>query len=709
MQTNSTKHILRSLLAPALLSLTGFAVTMRWHAQFDAPLRDSAGGVAVATLAEGRDGVEKRPKRRLIWQEIPPGAELYRGDAVRTAPNAEGRVRLADGTVIAMEPNSLIILEETKGGLELNLVSGSLFVAKEAAPDRATTKTDKRALVTSIKAGATHLVLGATSTQLSLSKLEGAAATVAVAKGDVAVKAGEKQFTVKEGTAGTVDAQGLDVSSTIETTSPPPNAILAVTEGKASRVAFRWQPLSKEHLVHLELGTTREALRPATAEVAGDVGGLTFAVPDGIFYWQLKARLKNQPNKAAASVVLRAETVQLTPPELVSPAVGTTLFLEKETTEVELSWRRSPKAMSSRVQLAPESSFAKPILDKELQSSSELAVVLKREGRFYWRVLDEWEGREKPLVSAVRSFDVKKIRELAVPALVAPAQGAALTRLDEKPTFLEWQEVPGAEAYDVRVVGGDKPSLERRLDDTHLRLPTLAPGTYEWQVRASAGADSSSKWSSARKFSVNKVEKIAWTTNGEYTYRTQTPEIELRWKAGSPNVKSYRLRYARESDELAKAPWKKTSTNTAAVRHEEDGSYYYEVQGLGDQGQVVAVGEPRRVRLQPEKPLSPPELIAKSGILSAAANGTLSLRWRPVEHAASYVIELRSPESSGSRTFKSKGTEYRLSALMPGKYTIRLATVNARGEVGPSAPPRTIVVPDTSDLPPPSVQNLRVH
>jgi hypothetical protein len=50
---------------------------------------------------------------------------------IRTPPRTEGSVQLIqDETVVTLEADSLIVLEDTQGRLELNLVSGALLVEK---------------------------------------------------------------------------------------------------------------------------------------------------------------------------------------------------------------------------------------------------------------------------------------------------------------------------------------------------------------------------------------------------------------------------------------------------------------------------------------------------------------------------------------------------------------------------------------------------
>lgn len=700
---------LKSLIVPALLSALGFAVTIFWHARLETAerARESLSGVKVAHLKDGDRGIEKRPKARLIWQEIPKGTQLYLGDAVRTTSGAEGKVELDDGTVIAMEPDSLIVLETGTGGLELNLVSGSLFVAKETPKSPSATKT-----AAVIKAGSTKLVLGG-GTQLSLSKAEGAQATVAVVQGDVAVKSGSREFTVKQGSAGTVGASGVDTTALIEALSPKPNAVLPFKDDTPPRATFRWTPLSKDYAVELALGTARSALKVATAPVPGDRGSLSFEVPDGPFYWQLRARRASDAGKTLASVVLKAETVRLTPPLLLAPAPGAALYMAAKepgsppSVEVAFAWKPAAKAVESRIEIAADPSFAKPLFSKRLAGGSSFTAVMKREGRLHWRVVDSWTDLGA-ISSAAQSFELKARRALAAPKPKSPADAHSLTSSEARPITLQWTEVDGASEYQVMATREGRPVADKRTLDTKGALGDLPPGTYRWRVRAIDDEGSESPWSAERGFSVRKVLGLAWTGEAAQTYITPKPQVALKWRAGPDGTRAYRFRFARDESELKKAAWKRATSPELTLTLAGDGAYAFEAEALDDLGATLAVAPATSVTVQ-ALPAPKAPAFAETGPFQASASGAFVLRWHPVDLATSYVVDIRTTTGDAGKTYKAGQTTHGLTGLMPGTYKVRVAGVNARQVQGPFGPARLLKVPETSDIAPPSIQKLRVH
>jgi hypothetical protein len=93
----------------------------------------------------------------------------------------------------------------------------------------------------------------------------------------------------------------------------------------------------------------------------------------------------------------------------------------------------------------------------------------------------------------------------------------------------------------------------------------------------------------------------------------------------------------------------------------------------------------------------------------AAPDGTLSLRWSAVDGAAAYEIRLQDLKRKRSRSYAAKTTSFGLRGLLPGRYELRLRSLDSRPLAGPYGEPRLLEVPATSDIPPPALDDMQVH
>lgn len=327
----------RSLIVPAVLSALSLTATLLLFGKWEREASlDSPDAKPIAFLKANTEKIERRSRKRIIWQDIDEGGSIYSGDAVRTPPKAEGNVQLVRGdTIVTLEPDSLIVLDESNGRLELNLVSGSLLV-----DSKGTGKNPAAGPV--IRSGNTRLELGKSGTQLSLSKTKGAEANVAVAKGQVEIKAGDKKIVVEEGKIGTLSSGGVTTTVGLESLSPKPNETIIINRLPDGRGTFTWKPLAGEGRVHLELGAFRGEVKDVGANGPVGAGSVNAVVPVGTFYWRL-VRRDAAGKPGATSMVLRAEGVYQTPPSLYAPAAGEVVLIKPKAPGIDFSWSRPPK------------------------------------------------------------------------------------------------------------------------------------------------------------------------------------------------------------------------------------------------------------------------------------------------------------------------------------------------------------------------------
>jgi hypothetical protein len=706
------QSIARSLLVPALLSVTSLAVTVWW---FDKLEREASLGAPdaqpIAYLKAARDPIERRTKSRIMWQTLGEGGPLYSGDAIRTPPRTEGSVQLIqDETIVTLEADSLIVLEDTQGRLELNLVSGALLVEKrQEAPGKPAATTAKGPV---IRSGKTRLELGA-GAEVSLARAKGAEATVAVAKGQVEVAAGAKSLMVNAGQVGTVGSDGgVKAQAGIEATSPAPGAVIVLERADARVVAFAWRPLEEKGSVRLELGPQRTELHDAGAPANPATGALRAEVPAGTFYWRLVLR-GSDGKVLATSPVLRAEGVVPTPPSLYGPEALGSFVLAKDGVDVQFSWSRPARARDLTLQIARDATFSRAPSSTPVGDEQQRTMRLKSEGTYFWRVVARVDGVQGTVSSETRRFSVLQPEDVPAPALLRPAAAAALDESTVKANgvFLEWEKVPTAARYRVQVSAGGKVKSDEKVATAGQRLDGLLPGSYAWRVQALTEDGRESPWSVSRQFAVKRLPELRWSIEGgaKQDYVGEKPLAKLAWERGPDAARSWRFRSATSRAGLESAAWTATKRPEAVSRHAAEGTYFYEAQALDGKGLVVAASKPTALELRPSLEVDPPTLLAGKGDLKAAADGSITLKWSEVRGAKAYRVEIRDVQRGKTSETRSERTQHQLVSLLPGRYELRLRSEGRTSKPGKFGKTRIVVVPATSDAAPPESFDVKVH
>jgi hypothetical protein len=278
----------------------------------------------------------------------------------------------------------------------------------------------------------------------------------------------------------------------------------------------------------------------------------TYADETTLYYWALLpapaangAGASGDPlHSSAASFQKRSE-----PPTLLSPAKDAVLT----GTQPQFQWASVTGARNYRLQVSTDPNFGSKLLDNVVTPSTSYVSVTTypAQATLYWRVQANTETAISLDWSQVGTF------RQVLPAPTPSADGP--TRSDSIPVW-RWNSVPGAVAYDVRVVGpGGGNQLYRTLPTPAL-VPAQLTGTgvYRWQVRAEFSRNGSGTipgaWSPLTAFTrtVLAPTGLRAVVNGR--------SLLFRWQP-RPGIKAYHVEVSQRPDfarnldtELAEGP-----------------------------------------------------------------------------------------------------------------------------------------------------------
>lgn len=703
------------LMLPTIISIAGVVITQMWYLKVSKITFVKSSGVPIAILQQRNDRVERRPTTRLIWQDVDQGEQLYSGEAVRTTSSASGQIQfIQSGVTVGLEPDSVVIIEETNGNVALNLVNGGVFVKNDGPVEASKSKTS--AGQPTIKAGSKTISLTDKKSELNLSLSDSGQASLVVSKGNVAVTgaAGTQRETVKAGDSKAL-ATTVNAPAAITILSPKPNTVLPISS-KSSAMIIQWQPLSPAVTITLEMGSTRDKLNVVASAFAGNGGRATIQAKPGGFFWRLIARDK-AGKVSAQSPTMYNEGLALEVPRLLSNANGEHIFGAEADGAVaaKLSWSRPQGSESTILNVARDKDFKTILENKVFATGSEWVFTAKEPGTFYWRISAAWRGVDVSLTSQVGSFVVERQQELPIPNPESPKDNSKFTKpeIATSGIILVWSPLEGIPEYLVSISQqqADNSWREVKTAETTVaqyRLSNVPAGTWRWSVK-SKNKNRLSKLSSFQSFKVLDVARL------DTSSITTAPQIvasgnTLNLVVGSIPKTTARLRFrlVDNTSSLDKAPWLQgLSTGQLIAKVKALGKFQLQVEALDKNDQVVAVSDVVTFEAKLPDLLAAPELTGKATQIKANDSGNANISWTPVKGAASYVLSLNGPKPMKFRVNRS--TQLAVPGLLPGSYKLIVTAVDALGRPGDASKEFSVIVPRTNNLEAPKAKSIKIR
>jgi hypothetical protein len=236
--------------------------------------------------------------------------------------------------------------------------------------------------------------------------------------------------------------------------------------------------------------------------------------------------------------------------------------------------------VSYQVQLANNSAFSSPALDKTIESNSITLLTMLADGVYYWRVKQiDIPGRAPSAWSAV--WSVRILQPIpAAPVIIEPVNDAV--DISGLPVF-SWASVLNGVTYEIQVADNDgfsTPIIDNTAVTTSRTLALLSDGDYYWRVRAINAYATPGEWSPVNmlRIDVPPAAPGLVAPENEATDTTGTPTFS--WEDVTEAV-TYQLQVANEigfgSPILDETVMTTDSTSGTPL---ENGTYYWRVRAI---------------------------------------------------------------------------------------------------------------------------------
>lgn len=636
----------------------------------------------IARLAEHKNEVQRKPLRRLIWQNLGVNDSLYSGEQIRTQSNSSATIEILEtGDVIELEPSSLITLQTDDGKLQLDFLEGNLFIKSSGANDNLKLKTGDKEIALN-------------GAELSIGKSSTGQTDIQVFKGNV------------QGVTTSVDP--------FEPLSPLPYSEVYVSANET--VVWEWKrSLEPNSTVQLEVGSSRTKLSPLTdAKLEGN--RMQAKLPPGEYYWRLTATNPARPGEALRSKVYRVKVLAKKPPVPLSPDDKSVVRILDDNPVIGFRWANPGRLSNPVLEIAESKDFKTGYRTMSAEDREFTELSFKKPGTYYWRVTGYLKDSKEPLSSPIFTFTAAIDKALERPVPLFPDNGSDVkANASSNNVHLKWK--PAAEAKEYKVTVTNKNTKEKKeytTLSTDLALTGLAPGQYEWTVTAhfddSKTSEAKEQKSDTWTFTIHQLPEIEWkTADSTYYYESETPELFAEWNQPQASVSAYRVKIrpmddseASPKEELVKATYIKTKVNN-------EGPWLLQIEALDSSNNVVARTREKRVNVQ-MAPLPPAPVFSEDlpNPVHASRRGKLKLSWNSLPEARGYLVELLDKKGQPLRSEQTEKTEFTFSKLKPGTYMARVKAIDRAGRRGPASEARDVLVPETSDIKAPRVMKIEV-
>lgn len=351
-------------------------------------------GPAVASVKEAVGAVKTRPVSTLGWRDAQRGLEVHDGDAVFVPPGAAATLRFVDGTELAIDERSLVVIERPRSGVRnVALRQGSLSGVAGGT-----------ALTVSTPAGDARL----DPRSEAHFAVEGKALQVAVRKGTAEVKhqrlEGGQRATAAESGTRVLEAWPVTLEA------PEPQAHL-MFHGAPPPVELRWKGAG----ARVQLARDRLF---AFIETDAAVTGPRFTVETcarGVTWWRVV-----DPEGQPVSEARRFSCVEDVAPVALAPLNGE-VVLAPPGTNVGFSWTPLAGVTRYRLEFSATDDFKVIVATQQVQGTGARVALRLDEASWFWRVRadDDTESTSpsKPLRFRVIHKGIPEAPELLTPQI----------------------------------------------------------------------------------------------------------------------------------------------------------------------------------------------------------------------------------------------------------------------------------------------------
>lgn len=600
---------------------------------------------SIGDISFSENDVRRKSNENFSWLPATKKDLVFQQDSIYTGNDSNAEITLMDGTVIEIQPNSLVTLNIRDGQMSLNLSYGNLVgqVGKGSA--------------LTVKSGAEEFKLKGDNSKIQFNKNSNG-------KIDMNLISGKALVSNKSGKAIELKKVLEESSTRLELVTASGATISKFADSEP--IILQWRgagPIAKYELrvakdINFSSLISQEFTKNQKANIVRQM-------PNGKYFWQVQAFRKN------GSLITSSETRDFTvmtfkSPQISTPVAQAVISLEMPGTPEELksktkvTWTSISEYPQYRIQVAKDANFTELLKDILTPAKDSLTPDLSS-GTYYTRVLgvntdkkisSRWSA---PVTFTLQLTALKEQAPLAPILLSNKVFFKVPKTTDRNPAaipgpVMAWKPVPNVPMYRLQIAKSKEftDTSEFDVNDVRAVWPQYRPGKHYYRVFSLSPSGLISLPSEIGEMFVNVDSPTLAAIDPIRVRGNETPppqNVDLTWSQ-VPFAKSYLLQY--DQDEKFTNPLQLEFSSTAGqIQLPTTGQYHVRVKAIDENN--IAVGGYSNSGLavyQYENPLLTPILSEPfdkvSIFLQKEATPYLWLEWKSVDGAQNYMIEISS-------------------------------------------------------------------
>lgn len=406
---------------------------------------------------------------------------------------------------------------------------------------------------------------------------------------------------------------------------------------------------------------------------------------------------------------------------ILSPKTNKPFFIDPDHDPVAFQWQGFPNAWVVSVHAGSTRKEMKEIGVVKAAGESKLDVKLPL-GKYWWKLVAKDPANNQ--VMGESSTQRMDIQGRYAPTVVFPVADAEIP-IEKAPFDMTFKWQRGDEASNVTFEIATDSDLKKKIKtqsfqrEEQMNLPGLKEGTYYWRMSAHYDGSDKPVIGKIQKFTIHRLAvkkdpvQIVWTLPEEKNNQlfADKPSLELTWEAKNrrEDIATYRVQLvdAAEIDGTPQRLEVKESKVRAPVT--KAGRYLASVEAYDKEGNVIGKSEPRSLAATEIPLLAAPQMIPAEGVIQSGLDGRSELKWQTMDGAKQYWLTILDKGGKELARKKYDGSSANLKNLMPGEYTVKLQAIDSYGRNGQEGSPRTLVVPDKSNIKAPTLKKIKVN
>lgn len=450
---------------------------------------------------------------------------------------------------------------------------------------------------------------------------------------------------------------------------------------QAAGLSFTWESKAEADSYELLLYKDANATEPVESftsslpfiKLKGDMTQLFDDVGEVYFSVRYKSRRGNSSDLATKRFVKKVNydinLKALYPPN--GYRISESLIMGQR-----FSWKHNLPFKTFFV-VATDKNFNNIVVEKENSLFSITGLNLKL-GTYFWQVRVYNTDNSIFAQTETQAFSI--VEPLEVPSLLSPREGEDVAIMEDEDLEIRWQDVNGADYYDVAIYTNDGKRIANypKMQGNRFRLPINKYGSGKYTVHFQAFSLDSDV---ATRNVGYKGESQFSTTVLTYVKLVE-PRANVQMDGIDAYTKGVRFSYQTKEkyDRLTLALKKNGRVVNTRTRHDgvqhlieipslTSGEYEWGINALLN-GHDISSRERRRFTILPIPPLPAPQFIKKKmveqiDVAYLTKNRSIHFAWHPVDEASYYVLQLQNKENGQViKTFSNwKTTTYDFSEI----------------------------------------------